>query len=236
MLKQLAIATTLTLTPLLAQATEVPKLQIQATGTSTMVPDMAQLNLSVMRNAETAAVALRANSQAMAEILKEMEAQGIESSDLQTANFNISPIYDRRKYNGDREKEGQHILGYTVTNGLTIRVRDLSKIGTILDRAVELGVNTSGGIIFESSKADEARAQARTNAVKAAMAKAKTIADAANVQLGSIIHMSEQGSARPGMQRMAVRAFDNAESAAVPIAAGEGSYSVTVNVHWEIAP
>ncbi len=233
MLRPLALAAALTLTTATAAlADNVPSLSLQATGTATRTPDMASVQLSVVREAKTASEALRQNSSAMASVLKEMKAQGIEDRDLRTSNFNIRPIYEQIK-KSQRQPRTPRIIAYQVTNGLSVRVRNLDALGSILDRAVSLGVNSGGGISFGSSQADEAIKEARANAVKAALEKAQTIVDAANISLGRITNISENGLQYGGhkLERARAQSFQDEE---VPIASGENTYSVNVNVQWEI--
>ncbi|MGI9364177.1 MAG: SIMPL domain-containing protein [Rhizobiaceae bacterium] len=220
-----------------AQA-ESPKpgtISISATGTATAVPDMAMLNLSIVREAETARQALDANSTAMAEVLAELKNAGIEDRDLQTSNFNIQPRYHYPKSNSDGQRPPK-IVGYTVSNGLTVRIRQLDSVGSILDKSVSLRVNRGGAITFLTEEPKPVIEEARKKAVAAALAKAKTLSDAADVELGRILEISEQDRRSPRPRQMMMRADAAAESApVVPIAAGENTYSITVNVKWELA-
>ncbi|MEL6702197.1 MAG: SIMPL domain-containing protein [Pseudomonadota bacterium] len=231
-------AIALTLATLLATpaiAADVPTISIQATGTVAVEPDIATIQLTVLREGETAREALSANSIAMSQVLSQMEEEGIAKRDLQTSNFNLQPRYSQRPRIKTSEPFVPEIIGYTVFNSLTVRVRDLSKLGIILDKAVTLGVNSGGGISFGSSKPEEALAEARAIAMKNAIAKAETLTGAAGARLGRILTISEQGR-RPQMARMRAAKMELASDAMpVPVAAGEGSYAVNVNVTWEIA-
>ena len=114
----------------------LPVIRVQGKGDISIAPDMAVVTLSVVREAETARAALDANSAAMAEVIGAMKAEDIASKDLQTSGFSIQPryYYPPRKNNG--ESDPPHIVGHTVTNNLTVRIRDLDKVGAILDKAV----------------------------------------------------------------------------------------------------
>ncbi len=220
--------------PALAEQS-VPTISVSATGTSTVVPDMAQLSLSVVREAPSARAALDANNAAMAEVLAAMKDAGIAERDLQTEQFNIQPQYRYFQPNERGVVKPPEITGYQVTNGLTVRVRDLANVGAVLDRSVTLGVNSGGGIAFTTSQPEAALGQARSNAVEKAMAQARTLTQTADVGLGRILNISEHDGQQPPMRpmaRMAEAAL--ASDGAVPVAAGEGSYSVTVSITWEI--
>ena len=157
-----------------------------------------------------------------------------EDRDLQTSNFNIQPRYFYPKPQNGTQKPPR-IIGYVVSNNLTVRVRNLSSLGEVLDEVVTFGVNSGGGISFSSSDPSEAVETARKNAMKEALKKAGTLTDAAGVNLGRILEISEQGGRRPIRAKAMARSLqaDVAESA-VPIASGENTYSITVNVSWEI--
>ncbi|MEM8749045.1 MAG: SIMPL domain-containing protein [Pseudomonadota bacterium] len=211
-------------------------IQVSATGNANIAPDMAIVNLSVLREADTAREALDANTKATAQVLQAMKDEGIEDRDLQTSNFSIQPryFYPPRKKDGSQEQP--RIVGYTVSNSLTVRIRDLTRVGAILDKSVTLGVNSGGQIQFSNSKPEEAINTAREAAVRNALAKAQTLTTGLGVEIGRVITISEQARGRPaprGIARMA-KAMVADEAAPVPVAAGENTYSVTVSVRWAI--
>jgi len=212
----------------------VARILVTGQGSADLAPDMAILTLSVTRQAETARAALDANSLAMKEVLTAMKSEGIESRDLQTLGFSIQPnyIYPPPKSSGEREPP--RIVGYTVRNSLTVRVRDITAVGGILDKSVSLGVNEGGNIMFTNDDPSEAITQARIDAVNDAMAKANTLADAAGVKTGKLIEISEQ-TFNPRPMPMARAEMSLARSSdAVPVAAGENTYKVTVNISYAI--
>jgi uncharacterized protein YggE len=211
-----------------------PHIQVTGEGTVAIAADMAVLTLTVTRDAKTARDALNTNSEAMAEILTAMQEAGIAEKDLQTSNFSIQPKYHYPKRNSNTEDNAPTIVGYTVRNSLSVRVRDLKKVGSILDQSVSLGVNEGGNITFTNNDPSTALAQARTLAVHNALEKAKTLAEAAGVGVGKILEMSEHGSSQRPMPmaktRMAAVQYDEA----VPVASGENSYRVSVSISFEI--
>lgn len=216
------------------EAEPISRILVMGEGRADLAPDMAVLTLTVTREAETARDALDANSEAMTEVLKAMKAVGVKGNDLQTSGFSIQPRYFRPPVKPSGEREAPQISGYTVRNTLTVRVRDISAVGTILDRSVSLGVNEGGNIRFTNDDPSKAIMQARILAVKNAMTKAKTLADAAGVKTGRILEMSEYAS-NPRPMNMAQADMAVARSGnAVPVAAGENSYTVTVNISIEI--
>ena len=231
MLAGLALAAAVAL-PALARASDLPppRIIVMGEGEATVAPDMALLSLSVMREAKTAREALDANNDAMAAVISAMKSFGIEDRDLQTAGIQINPRYNyTTKPDGTQEGE---LVAYQVTNTLSIRIRDLQKTGEILDRSVSLGVNQGGGVSFANENPSAVITEARKKAVADAIAKAKTLAEAAGVGLGRVLEISDQNYASPPM-RIEAKAFDGAP-AAVPVQAGENAYRIQVNVTFEL--
>ncbi|TDH34497.1 SIMPL domain-containing protein [Pseudohoeflea suaedae] len=215
------------------EAAKASVITVFAEGTASVVPDMAVINLTVLREADTAREALDANTAAMNEVLAALKEDGIEDRDIQTSNFSIQPrwVYPKK----DDGNQTPTISGYQVTNGLTVRIRNLERVGDILDTSITLGVNQGGQIDFTNDKPDETIGQARKNAVMNARKKAEEMAEAAGVTLGRITSMSEQSYAQPiRMARSSMLKMAADESAPVPVAAGENEYSVSVSMSFEI--
>jgi uncharacterized protein len=209
-------------------------ISVSASGKAALAPDIATLQLTVLREGPTAREALTANNAAMAEVLAAMKTFGIEDRDLQTSGFSINPMYTYPK--ADEPQTPPKIVGYQVQNGLAVRVRDLAKLGEVLDEAVSLGVNSGGNVVFGNDNPDEALQTARVSAMKNAVGKAKVLVEAAGATLGPIMSISENFEA-PFPQPIMAKAMMSDMAAApesVPVAGGENLYSVTVNVTFEI--
>ena len=218
-----------------ADSEPTPRIIVSGEGEAAAAPDMALISLTVLREAATAREALDANTKAMANVLKAMKDFGIADKDLQTSSFSIQPRYVYADPNKG-ETFDPKITGYSVSNSLGVRIRDLSKVGEVLDQSVTLGVNQGGDIQFVKDDASSILEEARKKAVLNAIAKAKTITSTAGVGIGRILEMSEQ-SFQPGpipMMRAEMAMAKMADSAPVPVATGENSYRVTVNVTFEI--
>ncbi|RWM79544.1 MAG: SIMPL domain-containing protein [Mesorhizobium sp.] len=219
--------------PAMAGATDSPpppRIVVTGEGEAAAAPDLALLTLSVMREAKTARAALDANNDAMASVIAAMKSAGIKERDLQTAGIQISPRYNyTNKLDGSQEAE---LIAYQVTNTLSVRIRDIDKTGEILDKAVSLGVNQGGGISFSNEDPAATLTEARKKAVADAMAKAKTLAEAAGVSIGRVLEITDQNVAPPPIP-MNAKAFDAARES-VPVQAGENSYTVQVTVTFEL--
>jgi len=210
-------------------------ISLTGTGSVSIAPDMAIVSFGVIKEAKTARAALDENNAAMASILKAMEENGIERKDLQTSGFNIQPKYFYPKRKPNREQPAPEITGYRVANNLTIRIREIDKAGEILDLSVTLGINSGGNIQFTNSDTSAVLKEARIKAVKDAVEKAQTLAGAADVKLGDILSISENTSRPRPIAISQARSLSVQEDASVPIASGENSYRVTVQMSWKIS-
>jgi len=233
---QAAAAVLLSLAPPLraAEPMPAPRILVSGQGSVSVAPDMALLSLSVTREAATAREALDASSAAMESVIEAMKAEGIEARDLKTSDFSIQPRYLQPPPDQTGRREPARIVGYTVRNSLSVRVRDLSTLGAILDKSVTLGVNQGGNVTFTNSDPSKVLEKARVMAVKQALAKAQTLAAAAGVKAGKILEISEQShNPRPQpMGRMELAAAVPADR--VPVESGENTYRVTVSLRVAI--
>ncbi len=222
----LSVALPAVATPALAQTARI---LVTGEGESAVAPDMAVVTLTVMREGATAREALDRANAAMAEVIDAMREEGIAPRDLQTSGLSIGPRYVYPQQGGE-----PRIVAYEVANTLTVRVREIARVGAIIDRSVTLGVNQGGNIVFTNDDPAAALEAARRDAVTNAMAKARTLADAAGVSLGRIIEMSEQASAPPPMPFTQRAMRMEAADASVPVEAGENAYRIEVSVTFEL--
>lgn len=209
-------------------------ISVTGDGESPMAPDMAIVTLSVVKQAKTAREALDENNKAMKDVLDSLKSGGIAERDLQTSGFSIQPQYNYPQPVDGQQQQPQ-LIGYQTINAVTVRLRDLAKLGQVIDQSVTLGINQGGDIQFTNDKPEAALEEARKNAVAEAVKKAKTLSEAAGVKLGRIIEINEN-EPRP-LPQPAYRATMMKEAdAAVPVQGGETTYHVTVTVTFAIEP
>ena len=209
----------------------VPRIVVAGEGEVAVAPDMAIVTLSVMREARTAREALDEANSAMTAVIAAMKENGIEPRDLQTSGLQINPRY---VYPSSGGEEQPRIAAYQVFNTLTVRVRDIATVGEVIDRSVTLGVNQGGSIAFTNDDTKPVLTEARKRAVQDAVARARTLAEAAGVGLGGILEISEQSFAPAPMPIGAKADLMEAGSPQVPVEAGEQSYRISVNVTFEL--
>ena len=205
-------------------------LTVTGTGEVRAAPDSAQLSTGVVTQAPSAAAALAANSRAMNAVFDTLKRAGIADKNIQTSNFSVSPQYATYK---PGQSGPQRIVGYQVSNAVSVTVDRLDKVGPTLDALVASGANQIDGPNFSIADPKPLLAKAREAAVKDAMDRAQTYAAAAGVTLGPILSIGEGGSEAPRPMYRAITVM-NAPLAPSPVAAGEESVSASVSITWEI--
>lgn len=213
--------------PVTANGEVVRTISVSGEGTVSASPDQATIQIGVRTQAKTADEALAANNAQMEGLISSLKRNNLTDKDIQTRDFSIWPQY-RHSDNGSEPT----ITGYEVSNSVFITVRDLANFGAILDAAVKNGGNQVSGIQFGFSDPAALLQEARVKAMENARSKASQLAALADVKLGSVVVVSEAGAVPPPMlyrEEMAMAA-----DGAVPIASGESSVQLTVQVTYEI--
>jgi len=203
---------------------------VEGLGEVARTPDMATLSAGVVTDAPTAAEALAKNNAAMQQLLALAKELGIEDRDVQTANLSVTPQYP--PYNAQGAQGRPQIVGYQVSNQVSLRVRDLARLGQVLDGLVQRGANQLYGVTFTLADPNPAAAEARDAAVADARAKAERLARAAGVTLGPVLSIADGGARLPQPMPMARAVM--AEAASVPVATGELTLREQLRVTFEL--
>ena len=188
-----------------------------------VAPDTAMIRLGVTSQGKNAREASDANAKQMTTVLAAIKDAGVADRDVQTSRLSLQPQYEQGKAGPAR------LLGFQVTNQVTIRIREIDKFPGILDRAIAAGANEMSGIEFVVSEQSKLLDQARDDAIVDARRKAELYAKAAGVKLGKVVSIIEEGSSpppRPVMQAMRANA--------VPVAPGEQMLRAAVTVSFEL--
>ena len=220
-------AATLSCAPAQAQAAEPPSV-ISVTGEAriSVPPDLAQIDGGVTSEAKTAREASDANNAAMGKVLLALKGAGIDEKDYQTSRLSLQPQSAPSRAGGLPT-----ITGYRASNRVTIRLRDVTKVASVIDTLVGAGANDIGGINFMVSQASKLLDDAREQAIADARRKAEIFAKAAGVTLGAPLSISEGGAPAPIVFRRMANASES-----TPIAPGEETLQVSVSVSWAIKP
>jgi len=194
-------------------------------------PDLALISFSVLTEKKTVAQAMTENTKQMNSVIDSIKEAGVEKEDLKTVNFNIYPRYDYIEI-GDKRV----LVGYEITQSLQIKIRDLDKIGEIIQKATDAGANQVSSLQFTIDNQDELREQVRKEAIDKTKDKAKKLADQLGVSLGRIIDFNE-GSQLPNydyMMEKTVGIGGGGAIEALQIEIGQNKIEVTVSIIYEI--
>jgi uncharacterized protein YggE len=213
--------------PARAQTALPAMISVTGEATISVPPDLAQVEGGVTSEAKTAREASEANNAAMGKVLLALKGAGIDEKDFQTSRLSLQPQSAPNRSSGPPV-----IVGYRASNRVTIRLRDVTKVASVIDTLVGAGANDIGGINFMVAQASKLLDEAREQAVADARRKAEIYAKAAGVTLGAPISISEGGSPVP----MQFRKMAGAMASTAPVAQGEETIGVTVSVSWAIKP
>ncbi|ESR26929.1 SIMPL domain-containing protein [Lutibaculum baratangense] len=228
------LAASLAAAPAWAQGDSARDRTIAVTGSAETgaAPDRATVTVGVVTEAATAESALERNNEAVRALIDTLKAQGVEARDLQTSGFSVSPQYVYPPRQNDGSQEAPRIVGYTVSNNVSARLRQLDGIGAVLDASVKAGANQIHGISFDVSDADTLVDEARKQAFANARRKAELYAEAAGATLGAVVSISE--STRRDQPPIPMMRMEAAKDSAVPVETGEQTLGVQVEVTWTL--
>lgn len=193
-------------------------------------PDMVIVNLGVMTQAKTVAEARQQNAARMQTAVDAVKKLGIPAQKISTTQFSVAPQYDYSE-----KRNPPRIVGYNVSNQITIKLEQIEKISDVIDTSLAAGANHVQSLEFTLKDPRALRRSAYTEAVKDARAKAEALADAAGIQLGKVFLLRESGGPIPIR-----RAYDQlamagkAGEASTPIESGMVTVQVSVEVQFEI--
>ncbi|MBM4411440.1 MAG: DUF541 domain-containing protein [Chloroflexi bacterium] len=211
---------------------------VSGTGTASVKPDIALVNLGIEVTATTVADARAKAAATMENLTKAVKAKGVADADIQTQFFNIYPQYGVAAVtpNGAVKPSTPEIVGYTVSNQVQLKVRNLDSVSEVLDTAIGAGGNSIrvNGLQFTIEKPDRYLAKAREEAVQNAKARAEILAKAAGVQLGPPRSIVESGGVLTRLDKMQAAPASAGRGGATPISPGEEQLSVSVSVVFEI--
>ena len=206
-------------------------IQVSGHGTVTGAPDLANLSLSITVTEETVAGASATAATTTQSVRDALIENGVAVDDIATSHFRIRKDY---KYG----PEGEELIGYQVSNGLSVTVRDVDKVGSIIDAAIVAGGDyfVFNNLSFQISDTTELERQAREAAVTDMMTRAEQIAEFSGRTLGDLKMVSEGGGADlfGSVVERGFAPFAAAASFDTPITAGENSVSVYVLGVYEL--
>jgi uncharacterized protein len=216
-----------------AQVSNAPNdrfVEVSGEGSVGAAPDFARVTLGVTSTGKNAGEAMAANAKEANALVSLIKAEGIAPADIQTSQLSIAPMFAQPS---PGQQTAPAITGYSVSNNLTLTLRDIPRLGALLDKMVSAGANSIYGIGFGHNDPSALLDKARPLAVADARRKAEIYADAGGAKIGRLMVLTEDA----GRQQMPVafsRAFAAGAPAPTPIEAGEDKLTVAVTARFEL--
>jgi uncharacterized protein YggE len=220
-------------TPALAETDVPPAISVTGEGTVSVPPDLAQIDAGVASDAKTAREASEANNAAMGKVLLALKGAGIEEKDYQTSRLSLQPQLAMRNTVSSVQPGPAQIVGYRASNRVSIKLRDIAKVASVIDTLVAAGANDIGILNFTVTQASKLLDEAREKAVADAKRKAEIYAKAAGVTLGAPLSIAEEGAPVPVFREKRLAMAPMAVGTP-PVAQGEETLSVTISMTWAI--
>lgn len=208
-------------------------ISVSGIGEVYVIPDIGFITISVKTENKDPSVASDENNQKMNQVIEYIKSEGVESKDLKTTGYNINPRYEWNNDTGQRT-----LAGYEVSQSVSVKIRDLSKVGTIISNATLKGANDISSLSFIVDDDEEAKAEAKAMAIADAKKKAKELEDLLGIKMVKIVSFSEQSNGYyPRVAYDQVANFEKQLSSAIAtptIEAGENKITSTVTITYSI--
>lgn len=208
-------------------------INVSATGEAVAVPDIAQFSFSVVTEGESPEDVARENTLIMNAAIDFVKKQGVEDEDIKTSGYNLAPRYEY-----DRNRRQSFITGYTLTQTVSVKIRDFAKIGEILGALPGFGINQVSSLSFDIDDPDKLLNEAREEAFNKAREKAETMAEQNGVKIKRVVTFFESQGGYPPIPVYREAAFgmggDFATAPAPSVEPGSQELTVNVSVTYEI--
>jgi len=211
---------------------------VSAEGEIQSTPDIAEFSFSVITEGGTDVAKLQEENTTKAnDMVALVKEAGVEDKDIKTSNYSVTPRYQYYRCNNGDVCPPSEIVGYTVSQTVSVKVRNFETIGTMLAGVAEKGANSIYGPSFSLDDPEEARAEARAEAIEKAKKKAEELAKAGGFRIGKLLSIDEGGGYYPTQYRadsMAVEAYGIDGAVEPKIEPGSQDVSVTVTLRYQI--
>jgi hypothetical protein len=216
-----------------AESLQPPVLIVTGSAEIFAVPDEAKVRLGIVRQTANAQMAQEQANAVAQEILSAIGKLGVPSNQIQTARLVLSPVYAPR---GPDSRDAPKIVAYTATNTVSVRLDNLSLIGSVIDAGLKAGANQLEGVQFSLRNDLPSREEALKQAVAEARAKAQVMADALRVNLAEVLEASESGVSVVPFAEGGIAAPRLALAADTPVSTGQIQVQANVTVRFRISP
>jgi hypothetical protein len=204
------------------------RLDVSATGEVTRVPDVAVISAGVVSRSATASGALQDSADRMSRVLAALKRAGVQDRDIQTTSVNLNPEY---RY---VENQPPQLVGYTASNIVTIRFRDIRNSGKILDALVGQGANQINGPSLTVDKPEAALDEARAKAIAVGRARAELYARSLGLRVVRVVSVNESGGSYPVPPPVPMYARAEMAQAKTSIEPGEQKLQVNLVMTFEL--
>jgi uncharacterized protein len=204
--------------------------EVSGEGSVSAAPDFARATLGATTTGKTAGEAMAANAKAANALVSLIKAEGVAPADIQTSSISISPMFSQTP---PAQASSPAIVGYSVSDSVTVIIRDIPRLGALLDKAVAAGANSVYGIGFGHNDPSALLDKARPLAVADARRKAEIYASAAGARIGRLMVLTEEVQPQRAVA-FAARAYVPGGAAPTPIEAGEDKLTVTITARFEL--
>lgn len=204
-------------------------ININTSASIKQAPDIALITAGVITQSKSAKTAMADNATKMSAAFAALKAAGVIDKDMQTSGVNLVPEYVYQ------DNKPPIIKGYQVTNSLNIKIRDMAKVGPVLDSLVAQGINQISGPTFSIDNPDNAMDKAREEAILKAVSRANLYAKGAGMKVKRVISINESGDYQQPQPIMMARSMAmKADMAETAVAPGEVNLSIQLNVQFEL--
>jgi uncharacterized protein YggE len=201
-------------------------------------PDIARVSIGIETSAESVAEAVQENGAEMDSILAALEDLGIDEKDIQTSNYSVyldryPETLPRAVVEGEEEALAPQPV-YRVSNMVSVTIRELERVGDVLDGVIEAGANNIWGVSFSLDDPEAAIADARVDAIADALARAGALAELSGVELGPVMSVSEVIGGGAAPYAIAMDSVERAAAGGAAISPGELEIGYQVQVSYFI--
>ncbi|MFA5838683.1 MAG: SIMPL domain-containing protein [Candidatus Paceibacterota bacterium] len=214
-------------------------ISVEGKGEVFQMPDIATFSFTVSQRSQTVKEAQETVTKKMNNVLGALKKMDIEEKDITTSGYNLYPEYEYQQitcFAYPCPESKKILLGYTVSHNISLKVRDLDKVGSVLNELGGLGATDISGVSFSIDKEDKLKEKARGLAIENAKEKAEDLADKLGVKLVRVISYYEYGGpVYANVSMIKTESYGIGGSAPVPeIPTGESKLVSTVNITYEI--
>lgn len=203
-------------------------ISVSAEGKIVVAPDVATLSFSVVSEGADPEKLQNDNNEKINKALEFVKSEGVDAKDIKTSGYNLSPRYEY-----DEKTRRSFISGYTITQSIVLKIRDLTKAGRIIGGLPNRGINQINSLSFDIDDPDKFLNEAREEAFAKARAKAEAMAKQNRVRIRRVVSFNEFGGGYPGPIPLYAEAFGKGGDFGAPVVAPSiepGSQEVTVQV------